>query len=88
MRTNKQEVKPFFLKNQAISDIPIWTKMAQQGNRHGPPGMDQGVSQPKPLYSQQLKIRFQKSERLNKSVLEINLGKEKSAEAIEDEVIE
>ena len=51
-----------------------------------PPGMEQGDS--RPLYSQQLKIRIQKSERLNRNVLEINLEKERSAEAIEDEVIE
>ena len=54
----------------------------------GPPDTNmQTDPQQRPLYSQQLKIRIQKSERLNRNVLEINLEKEKSAEAIEDEVI-
>ena len=48
----------------------------------------QGSQKERPLYSQQLKIRIQKSERLNRNVLEIQLDKEKESEAVEDEIIE
>ena len=52
---------------------------------HDPP--PEGPKSPgqKPLYSQQVKMRIQKSERLQRNVLEINLENEKNAEEISDE---
>ena len=43
--------------------------------------------QERPLYSQQLKVRIQKSERLNRNVLEINLENEKQADEVDDGVL-
>ena len=51
------------------------------------PGREEGIIQQRPLYSKQLKIRIQKSERLNRNVLEINIEKERDADAVDDEVI-
>ena len=48
------------------------------------PGQD---APEKPLYSQQVKMRIQKSERLKRNVLEINLENEKNAEEINDETV-
>ena len=45
------------------------------------------VAPEKPLYSQQVKMRIQKSERLKRNVLEINLENEKNAEEISDETV-
>ena len=63
-------------------------------NRSPPPrppstqGSDEGDPKETPLYSQQLKIRIQKSERLNRNVLEIQLHKERDSEAVEDDLLE
>ena len=63
-------------------------------NRSPPPrppstqGSDEGDPKERPLYSQQLKIRIQKSERLNRNVLEIQLHKERDSEAVEDDALE
>ena len=59
---------------------------------NGPPWPPQGGSNERdnhlrPLYSQRLKMRIQKSERLNRNVLEINLEKEQNAEQIEETMI-
>ena len=41
----------------------------------------------RPLYSKQLKMRIQKSERLKRNILEINLENEKNADEIDDNTI-
>ena len=50
-------------------------------------GTENPGTQQKPLYSEQLKTRIQRSERLNRNVLEINLESERRAEDIDDNVI-
>ena len=65
------------------------TQNVQIGEPPWPPTPgNEEENQSRPLYSQQLKIRIQKSERLNRNVLEINLKKERDAKNVGEEVIE
>ena len=49
--------------------------------------ISEGNPKERPLYSQQLKIRIQKSERLNRNVLEIQLERDRDSEAVEAEAL-
>ena len=53
---------------------------------HWPPpgGPKSPGKQERPQYSHQLKVRIQKSERLNRNVLEINLENERNADEVDD----
>ena len=87
------EQQQFFVPRLPLSGDFRYCRMHQNGP-HGsspprPPSVQNiGEGNPRPLYSQQLKIRIQKSERLNRNVLEIQLERDRDSEAVEDEVLE